>query len=85
MTSPIKAEALELTTTITFKGIEYTIPADRSGMDIEVAELLEVGQVTGALRALLGPDQYAIFRAGAKVSDVSDMLDTINQVLGLGN
>lgn len=85
MATPIELEATGKTATVTFKGIEYTIPASRNEVDIEVMELLEANQTTAALRVLLGAEQYAIFRNGAKVPDIFDMLTAIQEVLGLGN
>lgn len=85
MTTPIELEATGATAIVTFKGIEYTIPATRDGVDLEMLEMLEANQVTGALRAILGAEQYAIFRTGAKVPDAGAMLIAIQDVLGLGN
>lgn len=56
-----KAEALGKAMTLTFEGVQYTLPpADQ--WDVEVFEMFETGAVVGATKLLFGEEQWNKFK-----------------------
>lgn len=70
----LKAEAQEAPAevTFTFAGKDYTVATD---VDLDVMEYLEEGLIVKATKALVGDDQYMIFKATRpKMSDLNDFV-----------
>lgn len=80
-----KAEALGQSVAVEFGGDTYIVPPS-SEWDIDVLEAVDDQRFTVALRALLGPEQWATFRAKhKKVSQLSDFFEAVGQAVGTGN
>lgn len=59
---------------------------DAEGWDVEVLEAFEDGKVVTAVRALLGPEQWATFKAGKPtVAELNGLFEVAAEALGLGN
>lgn len=87
----IEAEARgDDTVEIEWEGLSLTIPASIEDWDLEVMEAFESGQLTVALRGLLGERGYAGIKAafrdrhgrGIKVGDVRSLGDVIADTYG---
>jgi hypothetical protein len=81
--NPVAAEATGEKLAVEFRGATYTVDA-AGDWDLEVLEALEDGKMTTAVRALLGPDQFAAFKATRpKVNDLNDLFEAIQTALGI--
>jgi len=70
---------------VEFNGETYIIPtADE--WDIDVLEAIDEQRLTHALRALLGDEQYAKFRAGnKKVKALGEFMNVAGEKVNAGN
>lgn len=81
----VKAEAKNSTVAFEFDGDKYEI-ATTDEWDLDVLEAYEDGKIVATVRALVGPDGWATFRAKPrKVSALNDFFEAIQGALGLGN
>jgi len=80
-----KAEALDVMIDVIFDGETFAIPpATRWG--IEVLENFEDGKMTSTVRALLGADGWARFKAKPRtVADLEALMEAVTSALGSGN
>lgn len=85
--TPAEIEATGVETlNLDFKGETYVLPAARRDAPLELAEALEADEMTGALRALLGPDQWARFKATKPtIGDRNDLFNAWVETIGLGS
>ncbi|MDO3058476.1 MULTISPECIES: hypothetical protein [Mycobacteriaceae] len=88
--SAAEAEAKGIETmTLEFGGHGYEIPSTVDGWPIDALEAAEAGLPSALMRSVLGPAQYAAFKARHRtVKDLRDMSDLIAQTSGftaLGN
>lgn len=74
----LKNEAQEATITFTFRGKEYTLPPNLNEADGDVLEHYENDKPISALRALLGEEQFAAYKAAEKPK-VKDHIDFIGE------
>lgn len=85
MTASQKAAATGGAVSFSYDGDDYTIPPSED-WPIEVVESIEEGRVVSAIKALLGPEQYAAFRAGhSTVKDLNGLFDAAGEAVGTGN
>lgn len=91
MTNPTAIEALATasdaevpaTVDIDYKGLAFTIPVSAQ-WPYETLEAFEDGKLASFIRALLGPEQHAAFKATKpKVVDVTDLVQAIQKGLGI--
>lgn len=80
-----KNDALGVSHTVEFNGDTYEVlPAE--DWDLEVLEAIDESRMTVALRALLGDEQYAKFRAtNRKVRDLGEFFTAAGKKVGAGN
>ena len=80
---PIAAEALSEAIEFDYKGVTYSIrPA--SEWPFEVLEAFEDGKVAALLRALLGADQYAAFKATKPtMADAGELVEALQRAAGI--
>lgn len=85
--TPAEIEATGVETIdITHKGVTYTLPAARRDAPIELAEALERDEMTAAVRALMGDEQWARFKATKPtIGDRNDIFDAWIAAIGLGS
>lgn len=85
--SPAEIEASGVeTVTVGHNGVKYLVPAARRDAPMEVLEQFEDGNTVSALRVLLGPDQWAAFKATKPtIGDVHDLLNAWYAAIGLGS
>ncbi|WP_326792046.1 hypothetical protein OHA79_09600 [Streptomyces sp. NBC_00841] len=82
---PTKNDATHTDFSVEFNGDTYSVPP-ADDWDIDVLEAIDEGHMTTAMRALLGADQYATFRAkNRKVRDLGAFFDVAGKVVGAGN
>lgn len=82
-----KAEAQHGKITVKYGGHTYHVPGNRDDYNIEFLEALsgDIVNEAEALKAVLGADQYAAWRARhSKIKELSGMFDAIREA-GLGN
>lgn len=61
MSDAQKAEALGTTVTVEYAGEQYTV--DPNALTLDTIEADEDGRYLAVVRALLGPEQYAAYKA----------------------
>ncbi|GAA3136658.1 hypothetical protein GCM10010466_29340 [Planomonospora alba] len=65
-----------------YDGTVYTVPTPLD-WPLDVLDALEAGRLTDAARALLGEDQYAVFRSKPRTfRDLRDLLDAVTSAGG---
>lgn len=67
----LKAEANNDNVTFEYDGDSYTVPTSKN-WPLEAVEAQESNKILGFLKELLGEDQYATLRKGAKTLDDID-------------
>ncbi|RKS07577.1 hypothetical protein DFP74_3255 [Nocardiopsis sp. Huas11] len=68
---------------LTLAGVEYRVPASSEEWPLAALEGFEEGKVVAALRALLGPDQWAgLKESGATLGDLNALAEQIASVYG---
>lgn len=78
-----KAEALDLKISFDFDGHTYEVPPARD-WDLDVLEAYEGGMIATTVRAVLGEEQYQIFRSVKRtVGDLNDLFEEIQKALGV--
>jgi hypothetical protein len=83
MTTPAKAEATKVRPSFTFDGVKYSVD-NTMEWDLEVLEAVEDDKIVSIVRALLGPDQWAKFKAKPrKVTDLNELFQAIAKAVGL--
>ena len=81
--NPTAAEALGESVPMTYNGVDYLVPP-ASEWDYEALEAFEEGRIAGFLKAVLGEEQHAAFKATRpKVSDVNGLVEAIQKALGI--
>lgn len=81
--NPVKAEALAEDVTVAYAGTTYTVSA-ACLKDLDVLEAFEEGRVLAGMKAILGPTQWATFRAtGATADDLNGLVEAIQGALGI--
>lgn len=82
MSTAQKQEAQGKPIVLPFGGDDYTIPTGED-WDIEVLEAAEAGQIVTATKTLLGPEQWAKFRAKhTKVGAIREFFEAAGEVIG---
>jgi hypothetical protein len=82
---PVKNDATHTPHSVEFNGDTYSVPP-ADDWDLDVLEAIDEGHMTTAMRALLGPDQYATFRASnKKVRSLGEFFDVAGKAVGAGN
>lgn len=82
---PTKNDATGQPHTVTFDDETYLVPP-ADDWDIDVLEGIDDGKMTHALKALLGAEQYAKFRAShKKVADLGRFFEVAGKQVGAGN
>lgn len=74
----LKSEAQDGVITFSFRGRDYTLPANLNEADGDVLEHYENDKPISALKALLGEDQFAAYKAAVKPK-VKDHIDFIGE------
>jgi hypothetical protein len=78
MSNAVKAEAKNLKNSFTYDSVKYTVPTPDE-MDMSVIEDLEQGLVVAALKAVLGPDQWATFKSKPRTAkDLNDLMEKVS-------
>lgn len=78
-----KSEALDEKIEFEFDGDTYEVPPAKE-WDLEVLESYEDGMIATCVRALLGEEQYAIFKAKKRsVGDLNDLFEEVQKALGV--
>lgn len=80
----LQNEAQASVVTFTFRGVEYTLPADLNEADGDVIEHYENDKPISALKALLGEEQWLKYKATVKpkVKDHLEFLGDAFAALG---
>lgn len=82
---PTKNDATGKPHLVEFNGDTYEVPPAED-WDLTVLEAIDENRLTAALRALLGDDQYATFRAkNTKVRDLGAFFEVAGKKVGAGN
>lgn len=82
---PTKNDATGQPHSVEFDGETYLVPP-ADAWDLSVLEAIDNNKMTHALRALLGDEQYAKFRAGGrKVADLGRFFEVAGKSVGAGN
>jgi hypothetical protein len=69
--------------TFDFRGLAITVPASMD-WPFEVIEAFEDGKVSAILRGLLGPEQYAAFKATKPtVRDAAALIEALQSAAGI--
>lgn len=69
---------------VPFRGLVFRIPPQEQ-WDVDVFEAFENDKIVTALKALLGPVQWAMFReAGRGMAAVGELYEVLEEVVGLG-
>ncbi|MCF3174789.1 hypothetical protein IPZ61_15835 [Streptomyces sioyaensis] len=80
-----KNDATGAATAVEFNGDTYQVPPAED-WDLDVLEAIDDSKMTLALRALLGDEQYAKFRAtNKKVRDLGAFFEAAGKSVGAGN
>lgn len=67
-----------------FNGETYNVPGDVEEYDIEVVEAFENDDSIGAIRGLLGPQQWKLIKKrGLKVKDFNSLVEVVLKTIGL--
>lgn len=69
----------EETRSFKYDGVEYTIP-HASNWDVDVMEGIEDGKMFIAVRSLLGPEQWGVFKANKPTN--KQFYELVNAVFG---
>jgi hypothetical protein len=82
---PTKNDVTGKPFSVEFNGDTYEVaPAEE--WDLDVLEAIDENKLTHALKALLGDEQYATFRAtNKKVKDLGAFFDVAGKQVGAGN
>lgn len=82
---PTKNDATGKPHVFEFNGDSYEVPPAEE-WDLDVLEAIDENRLTAALRALLGDEQYATFRAkNKKVKDLGKFFEAAGKKVGAGN
>lgn len=85
----VQAEATgEVVTEVVWRDQKFHIAASADDWPVDVIEAFEQGKAATALAGVLGPAQWARFKAtkpAPKVKDLTGLMDTIASKLGFGN
>jgi hypothetical protein len=77
-----EAEGVD-TVDLTWRHLTLTIPASVEEWDVEAVEAFEDGKAAPALRAILGPKQWAAFKAEKpKTRDMAEVSDAVAEAMG---
>lgn len=80
-----KNDALSKVHVVEFNGETYAVPA-ADDWDIDILEALDDQNMTHAIKALLGAEQYTKFRASnRKVPALGEFFSAATKVVGAGN
>lgn len=73
-----------ITQTITWRGLELSIPASAEEWDLDVAEAFEDGQIVRAMRGILGPAQWEDMKTklAPKLKEINELAELISKVYG---
>ena len=83
MSNTVKAEVTKVRPTFTYDGVKYTVD-NTMDWDLDVLEAIEDDKIVTIVRALLGPDQWAKFKAKPrKVTDLNELFEAIAKAVGL--
>lgn len=85
MTTEQVAEVLQSQVPIDIDSCSLVVEADTALWPLEVFEAFEDGRVLAALRALLGEEQWATYKAAAPrtVGDLNILAEKISEAVGL--
>ena len=76
-------EAAEGFATLLFDGDAYTLPASQEDVSLDFLQAYEDNQLLAALKALIGPEQYAKFRTTHKtVGDLTRFMKAAGERMG---
>lgn len=84
MTTPVQNEAENVETVqISHGTLTFTIPTDVGDWDVDALEAFEDGKAAAAVRAVLGPKQWAEFKkTKPKTRDLAAVSDAIAAAMG---
>ena len=78
-------ETFKDSVTFEYGGASYAV-GSADGWDVEVLEAFEDGKIVTAVRALLGVEQWARFKATKPtVGELNEFFEVAAEALGLGN
>lgn len=87
-TNPVKPQPADTVLQIMYKGHQYTIARENVD-DVEIFELIEDGKSLSALRAMVGPVQWARFKDDARndqgrvtMTEMNDFLNLCMEAIG---
>lgn len=82
--TPAEAEMTAETVTVDHGGRTYELPASLDDVDGDVLDAIDNEKLSHALQGLLGPDQWAAFKATKpKVRDYGELFDLFAEKVGL--
>ncbi|GAA3473885.1 hypothetical protein [Nonomuraea roseola] len=81
-----KAEATGESVPVEYDGAVYTVPTPMD-WPLDVLDLLEVNKIIGALKLVMGADQYEEFRTSKPrtLSDATKLWESVAAASGFGN
>lgn len=84
---PAEVDGVEgATVTVDVAGNTYTMPADLDDLAGDIIEAIDERKVSIAVRHLLGPEQWAMFKAGKpKARDYNAALEGWAAAVGMGS
>lgn len=83
MSNTVKAEATKAKASFTFDGVKYSVDSTMD-WDLEVLEAVEDDKIVTIVRTLMGPEQWAKFKAKPrKVADLNALFEAIAKAVGL--
>lgn len=81
--TPVKAEAVGATIPFEFEGATYNV-LTTDEWPYEALEAFEEGRIAGFLKAILGPEEHAAFKATRpKIVDVQRFVVEVQAALGI--
>ena len=82
---PTKNEAVGTGFTVTYNGTDYLVPPSED-WDIAVLEALDDQKLTYVIRALLGAEQYKVFRANNhRIKDLNAFFELVQKATNAKN
>lgn len=82
--TPAEAEMTAETVTVDYGGRTFTLPASLDDVDGDVLDAIDDQKLSHALQGLLGPEQWAAFKATKpKVRDYGELFEAFAAKVGL--
>ena len=85
MKSPAEIDASEITEIeITFRDLMFTVPASVDNLPFDALEAFESAKAFESMRHILGPKQFAAFRAQKPtIGEAGELMEQWSQLVGL--